>query len=356
MQKPLKLLFSFLREMWLVPVVAVVLTVITLQWNNWPGWRLAFSLLGLNLILSFWIGLAFSVLYTWVTGPWIPRTRGRLLRLLLHVLTILAAVGGGGEIALRIIEQLDVSWWPDIGEMRGNVIRFGSFLGAIIVAVIVAFERLQIRSKASEERARLAQQEALKARLDALKARTNPHFLFNSLNTVAGLIEEDPETAERAIEKLSALLRFTLDGSRRDRIQLGEELAAVRSYLDVERLRFGDRLGTTLDLDSGVEGIPVPPLILQPLVENAVLHGIAPRREGGRLWVRAGRETNTLILSVEDDGPGPNGSAHRGSRTSLRDLTSRLELAYAGRATLKTGSRADGGYRVEITLPIEETG
>ena len=340
----------------MVPAVTLVITLVILQFNRWPGWRVTGLIFGLNLIITFTFTLVFNVIFHWATPPLFARSRSRPMTVAVYAVAVVAGVLVSSEIALRIIELIRfdaISWWPEIGEMRGNLIRFGFVVTVTIVLIAVSYERLRDRTRKSEERAEAARREALHARLEALRARTNPHFLFNSLNSVAGLIEEDPRKAERILEKLSGLLRFTLDGSRRERVTLAEELHAVRSYLEVEEVRYGARLRCEIEVDPAAEGLAVPPLVLQPLVENAVLHGVARRREGGRVWVRAARERDALVLTVEDDGPGPGNSSHAGTRTSMADLGNRLRLAYGDTASLDTGAGGHGGYLVTVRIPAE---
>jgi LytS/YehU family sensor histidine kinase len=179
-----------------------------------------------------------------------------------------------------------------------------------------------------------------------------PHFLFNSLNAVASLIGEDPERAEAALEKLSDILRYALDASRQPFVPLEQELEAVAGYLELETLRFPDRLTAALHVEPGIGAVPVPPLFLQPLVENAVRHGIAPRREGGRLEVEIQRCEDELRVRVEDDGPGIGGSPHRGAGVALADLRKRLALLYGDRASLGVDRGALGGCRVTLRLPL----
>jgi sensor histidine kinase YesM len=127
----------------------------------------------------------------------------------------------------------------------------------------------------------------------------------------------------------------------------------VEGYLEFERLRLGDRLRATIDVDGALRGVLVPPLVLQPLVENAVNHGVAPRRSGGTIAISACTLDGKLRLCVEDDGPGPNGSTHRGTGTSQSDLESRLRLNYGEGASLIRGPGARGGFRAELILPLE---
>ena len=132
-------------------------------------------------------------------------------------------------------------------------------------------------------------------------------------------------------------------GNAAPRLKVADELEAVRNYLEVEHIRFGDRLRVTFDVEPGVETRLVPPLVLQPLVENAVLHGVAPRTEGGEVRIHVSQSNPGLMLRVEDDGPGPGRSTHRGCGTSLNNLNERLRLTYGERAALETGPGDRGG-------------
>jgi LytS/YehU family sensor histidine kinase len=226
-----------------------------------------------------------------------------------------------------------------------DVYRVGLVVAVVLVALSLAFHRVELRAEQ-------ARQQALRSQLEALQARTNPHFLFNSLNTVAGLIEEDTKAAERVLEKLSHLFRYALDGSRTPWVRLEQEIEAVQSYLDVETIRLGTRLQSSVEVAPELREVQVPPLILQPLVENAVLHAIAPRKGGGRLRVEAARRGEYMELSVTDDGAGLGSSSHNGSRSSLENLRQRLGLVYDGRAQVDVTSEPGTGVRVTLRLPL----
>jgi two-component system sensor histidine kinase AlgZ len=203
------------------------------------------------------------------------------------------------------------------------------------------------REQARAERAGVA---ALESRLEALQARTNPHFLFNSLNTVMELVASDPALAEETLARLAAIYRYALEGAERRLVLLQDELDAVRDYLEVERARFGDRLRYHFEVGPGAASIKVPPLLVQPLVENAVLHSIGRRIEGGevRLIVRA--EGGALELVVSDDGPDPGSKAHRGAGSSLRNIAERLRLLYGESASLTTRRLPGGGYEARLRV------
>jgi two-component system sensor histidine kinase AlgZ len=226
---------------------------------------------------------------------------------------------------------------------------------AVLVGTPIFLRGVHYRERLAESRARelRAQREALAAQVQALQARMEPHFLFNGLNTVASLIGEDPDRAERALERLSDLLRYALDASQEPFVPLSRELEAVEGFLELEKLRFPDRLTTSVRVDPNVAEVRVPPLFLQPLVENSVRHAIAPRREGGRLEVEIARDGNRLSVRVEDDGPGFGSSPHQGAGLALNDLRRRLELLYGDEASLAVERGTLGGCRVSLCLPVQ---
>jgi two-component system, LytTR family, sensor kinase len=201
-----------------------------------------------------------------------------------------------------------------------------------------------------ESRARSAQ--LAEARLVALRAQLNPHFLFNSLNAVGVLVrDQDTATASRVIEELGAMLHELLKADAAHEITLAEELAFLNRYLAVEQIRFSDRLRPTFDVDADTLGAAVPSLVLQPLVENALRHGIARRTDAGHVHVAGRREGDMLILAVTDDGPGVGtGSGGIG----LANIRARLAALHGDRARLELASSPAGGTVATVRLPYRE--
>lgn len=343
-----------LRDYWWVAASPLILTLLFSQVEEHASWSALASVLVTNLTFTLGMGLTAQFLYGRVFAL-IQRLGTKDVRAwLLHAGVILTSVVGGGEIALRV-----ASLYPWIGPIDGkarlSVYRVGFVIVIVVAAIQITYARLRAHARAVELREESSRREALRAQLSALQARTNPHFLYNSLNTVASLIEENPRLAEEMLERLSQLFRYALEGSRALRVPLGRELAAVQDYLEIESLRFGDRLRFAIETDPSLAECAVPPLVLQPLVENAVLHGVSRRREGGRVDVRAERDADAIALSVEDDGPGLGGSNHSGSQTSLEELRERLRLLYGDAASLDAGTRGPtGGCRVRVRLPLSD--
>jgi signal transduction histidine kinase len=249
-----------------------------------------------------------------------------------------------GQAGVRV-EPLKVAWQALIGGL----------LYLVIAGVAYAWQNaLRVR----EEVARAAQADALRARaeLAAFRSQLNPHFLLNTLHAALGLVRRDPALAERALERLGEVLHYGLRMHREclDQISLADEWAFVRSYLEIESLRLEERLQLHLEADPEAMQALVPPFVLQPLVENAILHAVAPRRAGGHVAITARRRGDRLQLEVCDDGPGmPSTLAPSGAGLGLRLLRERLALLYAGSANLSLQPAEAGGVRATIELPLE---
>lgn len=226
-------------------------------------------------------------------------------------------------------------------------------LGALayLVAVTAHYARQALEESMSAGRRALEAQVAERdAELRALRAQVDPHFLFNSLNSVAGLIGPDPDRARQMCQRLGDFLRDSLSVGRAARIPLGREIALARQYLDVEQVRFGRRLTISAEIADDAVDIPVPPLILQPLVENAVRHGIATLVDGGAIGIEARRSGQHAIVLISN--PCDPDRKTRGTGFGLDIVRRRLEAGFSGRAALVVeGSEAL--YRVSVTLPIE---
>lgn len=200
-------------------------------------------------------------------------------------------------------------------------------------------------------------QQLIQAELRALRAQINPHFLFNSLNTIASLIVSDPEKAESMTVRLAHIFRYVLTHSDRSLASLEEEIDFLRTYLSIEQVRFGERLAVEFDLDPLTTSAVVPSLILQPLVENAIKHGIAPKIGRSRLVIRARRERKMLLLSVLDDGVGLPADPviqRNSSGVGLNNIRERLQTMYGQGARLSLQAAAGGGSIAAITIPISE--
>jgi two-component system sensor histidine kinase AlgZ len=312
------------------------------------GWPQVLRQLAANYIPFVSIPLGCHALYETAVPRWIAGVRRRPLRYATHAaaVTVIALVVGAAI-------------WPIFRLACDHAKPLPSFL-LVCVVITSAFvlpalfiQELRARAAKIERAERTQRQLALEAQLQALQARTNPHFFFNSINTVACLIPEDPELAERTLERIADIVRYALETSPAREVSLARELAIVRDYLEVQTARFGARLRWSVDLAPEAAEALVPPLIVQPLVENAVLHGVGERPAGGVVEVIARRVAGAIQIDVRDDGPGPQGSTHGGTRTSVADLTTRLSLLYGGQGRL-VSEHGPRGYHVRLELPLRE--
>jgi len=246
---------------------------------------------------------------------------------------------------------------PEIAHRRDLAILFAAGVLLYLLSAVLHYLLAALAaSHAAERRALESQVHAREAELRALRAQLNPHFLFNSLNSINALVGRDPEGARRMCEGLGEFLRLTLHLGRRESVTLSEELALVDRYLAIEQVRFGDRLRVERQIDTGALGCLLAPLLLQPLVENAVKHGVAARPEGGlvRLEVvkRDGRLMVVLENPVDDDDPVSPGSPP-GTGTGLENVRRRLAVL-GGREAHLLITRRPGVFRVVLDLAARE--
>jgi len=232
-----------------------------------------------------------------------------------------------------------------------NTIYFSWILVAwsVLYFAIPAYRDL----RSERERARRAELLAQQARLAALRLQLNPHFLFNALNAVSTLVADGRgEEANRMLGRLADFLRVNLDRGDASEVRLEEEIDFARQYLEIERVRFGDRLRIGFSVPPEAGKTHVPPMILQPLVENAVRHAVLPRAGGGEVAIAARRQGEWLDLEVDDDGPGLGGSGETLRGIGLANTRARLSELYGPRAELRFGRSGLGGLAVTVRIPF----
>lgn len=194
----------------------------------------------------------------------------------------------------------------------------------------------------------------VKARLHSLQAKINPHFIFNALNSVATLVSIDTQSAEKMIENLSILLRYTLVSTKKDFVSLQEEIEIIKKYLEIEKIRFDKRLNFKIDIPKNSDYINIPPLIIQPLVENSIKHGISTKINGGSIIIKCEIEEDFLNIAVTDDGEGESSTNYEKNKTNgfgIEYIKERLDIMYGN--TAKFDIIVEGGYTVKIKLPLK---
>ncbi|HEX2209877.1 MAG TPA: histidine kinase [Longimicrobium sp.] len=299
---------------------------------------------------------AFATLAIFWLARRFPLERGRVLRgivvhLVAAVVLALARAGFMVELSRRVdwleVRSFSRQFW---GSSSLNLIFYALLLG--IAHAVLYHERYRERERAAE---RLAAG-LTEARLQALKMQLQPHFLFNTMNAISALIPAEARPARRMVARLGDLLRIALEHEETQEVTLREELAFLQPYLEIEQARLEDRLTVAMEIAPETLDARVPHLILQPLVENAIRHGIAPRIEPGRVEISAtrGADDRSLHLEVRDDGPGVDRDSQARTRkgVGLANIQSRLEQLYGGDHRFALENHPEGGVVVRIALPF----
>lgn len=330
------------------PFITLLVNPHVLRWDDarWH-WTFLAGLLGAITLYSNVLVVAQAAAYNAGLARLPLHKIPRPARFALYGLTTIVVVTACTLLLVPVVGVLapGMAAHPVLLIVQGILISF-LWLGGIYM-----YTRFMARIREEKRLAHQEQLAALDARVRLLQVRTNPHFLYNSLNSVMSLTATNPDLAEEVLGRLAKLFRYSLEGSERHVVPLGDEIANVIDYLEVETIRFQERLRYEILVDASLHSIEVPPMLLQPLVENAVKHGTSRRVEGGSVTVRAEVEGDDLLLAVHDDGPGPEGSSHRGTGTSLMDLRERLRLLYGEEGRLTAGAGPSGGYVARLRLP-----
>ena len=324
-----------------LPAVAALFAVgaltVTLMWlapDNPRGWR-GYSV---GMLFVSWLSVLIALALCYARpflqrlGGWMPYAGVWLVMML--VVAAASAVARWMDLAL----QLELVRATPAAFVRDNLL-VAALLGAAMLRYFYVLAQWQARLAAVAH-----------AQVDALQARIRPHFLFNSMNTVAALVRVDPGAAERTIEDLCELFRAALGATGTHEGTLAEELALIERYLAIEQLRLGERLHVRRELDTLPPDYPLPRLLLQPLVENAVRHGIQPLREGGEVRLRGWYEARALCIAI--DNPLPPSPTARGHGHGLTNVRQRVAYRYGARATVEAGPH-EGRFVVVLRLPLD---
>jgi len=279
-------------------------------------------------------------------------------------------VHGIASVTVSVIYAAIYSWLLDgqrsidgtifkFSELFHKVTVFYTHFHALIYWMIVLIEHgweYYERYRQREVEAAELQGQLVQAKLEALRMQLNPHFLFNTLHTISSFIHVNPETADRMIARLSDLLRLSLDHNDKQEVPLSQELAFLEAYLEIERIRFEERLSVEIDIPPETRRALVPSLILQPLVENAIRHGIERREESGRVAIQARRTDGMLELNVSDNGSGlPERDAGlRREGIGLSNTRSRLRHLYGDNHRLELTEAPGGGFEVRLAIPFRD--
>jgi sensor histidine kinase YesM len=310
-----------------------------------------------NWAISTLYAAAIGLPMTLVFRRWsLPRGRSELVRwasyagILLAIIVVNTMAVSLLLIALGLVSP--DALWPAYFQ----ALKIGLAMAVPVGIGAATFSQLRARLIATEASLHAKERErqrafalATEARLASLESRVRPHFLFNALNSAIALIPDDPQRAENLLVRLAGLLRFSLDTAAA-MVSLGDELGVVIDYLEIERVRFGDRLRYEIDVPDELRGAQVPAFAVQTVVENSVKYAVSTRKEGARITVRARREAGRLRLDITDDGPGFTGEIWQPGH-GLDALRARLDALYGAAARLVAPVDVGGGAGVTIELP-----
>src|SRR5260221_1409710 len=334
-------------SLWAVPFA---LFFGTLYGGDWGSYRGAYIV---SLVFAFVLRNAIA-LARWLLVPWVRRrTVSAAYPWAFDAAVFMAVSVSASFLSAIIVDRFLVHGF--LGSPRAWLVSgmfavaFSLLVGGIIYARVFYLQAVSRAVALERMRAELA-----RAELRALRAQVNPHFLFNTLNTIAALINENPAAAEDVVTRLADVFRHALTASGREHTRLADELEFVRAWLAIERARFGDRLRVVEEIEPGLDDVPVPGLLFQPLIENAVRYAVAPRSEGGTVWLRVRRDPSgeTLTAEIADDGPGfTPGARPTGHGVGLESVRERLRMGGPGHV-FALESAAGQGTRVRVTLPL----
>ncbi len=332
-------------------VIAIILTIFFSSGNSRaPIWNMFLETLVISQCIGFCIHVTFDCFHRFTSYDW----RQSLPKWLLTALHIAIPIGGvfaGYGLAFALkgknFYSLLVSY-----PRAGALVLLVGLLAAFINYLVMDGQTRSLRSEAedarSKEEAAALQKQATDAELRALQAQIEPHFLFNTLANVQALIDYEPTKARQMLESFIEYLRATLDASRRTQGTLGDEVTMLQRYLQLMQVRMGKRLHTVWDIEPGLLSQPLAPLLLQPLVENAIKYGLEPKIEGGTITIRASLHAGRVRVMVQDDGVGLHAASTArkpptsGSGTGLKNVLARLQSTRGENATLSIANTSEG--------------
>ncbi|MGD2119174.1 MAG: histidine kinase [Chromatiales bacterium] len=330
--------FCSIKMTFAVVVTAELLSVV-LSIVDYASVDAFWSELSMRSLYIQWIALGSAALLC-LARPLFRRLSGMASALLALTLILLMTLAVA-EASYYLV------WRTDPGQQHFMLLSKSLSVSLIISVLLLHYFYVQ-------HQLRLQQQAEDNARFDALQARIRPHFLFNSMNTIAHLTRTDPLMAERVVEDLSDLFRATLSNSN-SAVTLGDEIELAKGYLNIEKMRLGERLDFRLELDAVPQDALLPPLTLQPLLENAVYHGIEPAANGGYVRIHALTEQDQIKLEIINNCEAEANSSHRhGNHMAMENIQQRLNSYFAGQASLES-ERNDDVFRVRLTFPYQRT-
>ena len=325
----------FLRALLVIELIAIVFALVSFSGGNF------YVHIALISVLMLWVGLCVVAILCWINRRgWLQTTMSTTawsIGITLLVTLLISLLGSKLEGALYFSgHQPDLIY----------VLVRNALVSVILVGLALRYFYLEYESK-------LILEVQSQARLQALQARIRPHFLFNSMNTIASLTHEQPDLAEQSIENLADLFRASL--AAESSVSLAQELELTRSYIELESLRLGDRLHVNWQIASPQPQVSLPALTLQPLVENAIYHGVEPIYEGGSIDIKVAEVGDSIEITIVNPVLEDRSLQHRkGNQMAVENIRERLHIAFGGAASMQL-SEVDENFTVTIRLPANST-
>ena len=325
-------------------VICVLIALLTQLMNDAGYW------INLRISLGFGLSMVITINLSHLAWP----DRSELFKNGIGV-TVGLAIGMVNLLSVIFGNPFQIDFREQWALVLGNMAISAVFSLIVFYFFYTTYRVQRLHREVTEHQLQAAQKDKdlMLSELKLMQSQIEPHFLFNTLANVQGLIDQDSAAAKRLVGELTTMLRASLRRTRQEQTRLEEELTIVRSYLAIQSIRMGDRLQFTVDVPDALDDVPLPPLLIQPLVENAVVHGIEPSTAGGRIEVIVSREEGRLVVRVRDSGLGlGNAPKSNGEGVGLTNVRDRLRMLYGDRASLTLTLGEERGTDACLTLPL----
>jgi len=348
-QKTARLCLEFIRAVLLCQGIGLAIALIlNLYGSVGPfGITLAVSLIYSNLSWSSVRLIAFFTRLNWGEnrhwdGPFIAKS------IAVFFFGCIAGLELGNLATRALFKHI---FFPFFSLWHLYIILMNVGVAVVVVLIVALFKNLKFRLESRNREYMELENLQIRTRLAALQAKLNPHFLFNTLNVILDLANQAPEKIEPVVLNLSDIYRTVLGQAGNEKSTLGAEMELVRKYLEIEKMRLEDRLRYTIDWDERLAAQPLPPLLIEPLVENAVIHGISPKAAGGVISLRVREAEGRMRIEISDNGAGMS-PANPDKGFGLHSVRERLQLLYGPGASMAIAEEAGGGTRVCLEIPL----
>lgn len=307
------------------------------------------------LLLAYYCGLYSHLIKAIVRR--FPLYRGSWVKaLLLHSIAAVVFAAAYVAFANTVLQEgrMEMGWWDRFWMLLASFfhMQLMIYLGIAAVCQIVEFQKW---ARARDRQSAELKIQLANAQLNQLKSQLHPHFLFNTLNTITAFVHDDPDSAVKVISMLSELLRTVLDNKEAQTASFAQELEFIRKYMEIQQIRFGTRLKYREEIPRNLMPLPIPVLLLQPLVENAVQHGVAVSNRPCLIHIRASEDSQTLRIEIIDDGPGCDWSKNQSTGIGIQNTRDRIKQFYGDTGNLELTSNGNSGTIARLVIPLRSS-